>query len=548
MFTTPTLLRAFRHPLLIFSIFVLLLNDHVLKVVCPSELTGKLSDFAGLFFFPFVVGVVIQIGLVFPRLLESGANYGPSCNALPKTREDKITALILLAGFLLTGLTFAAIKTLPGVNGWAVALLTRLLGLPVQIVPDPSDLIALFSFAPAWLLWQRIEQGQPAARPGKLAYIFLTLSVLASLASSPSAPKPSIQRLVATWENSIYAGSTITSERYFPPMYVSFDQARTWQNEPEIPPDVADVLRQPLVLPVAGCDPLNLQVCYRIDGRAQVDESWDGGETWSVAWQLPAGRDSYLRRVTGQNCITNCGNDPALRTYDMAFATGRGESILVVALGTEGLLTHSPSRGWQRNGLTLSQNGYQFLAIDPAPLTATTFNEIFLNTMPEWLLALGLGCLAYLGFSLWIWIFAAQHPAPGTTHSAGWIFSPLWVLGAVLFVIMVPWAAPSRSLFFMGIQSSDFFYALMTFLVVFFVVNDVLWRRVREFSGRPDDFRRLGWSALKTAAGITAIPTICFVLWALGVIAHYETAYLLSLLLGLAWLVRCVVQIRDTLK
>lgn len=528
MFTTPTLLRAFRHPALMFSIFVLLLNDHVLKAVCPSELTGKLSDFAGLFFFPFLLGVFLQAA--FPRL------------------RARIT---LLLGFVLTGLVFAAIKTLPWANELAVALLSQVLGLPVQIVRDPSDLIALFGLASAWLLWQHIEAGRRAPRPGKLAYAVLALSALASLASSPSAPKPSIERLVATWEDSIYAGATITSERYFPPVYVSFDQARTWQNEPEIPPDVADVLRQPLILPVAGCDPLDVRLCYRIDGRAQVDESWDGGQTWRVAWQLPAGRDSYLRRATGQNCVTNCGNDPALRTYDMAFATGRGDSTLVVALGTEGLLTHSPSQGWQRVGLTLLQSSYQPQVIIPTPLAATTFNEVFLNTASEWVLALVLGFLVYLGLSFWVWIFAAQHPALDAAHPAIWIFSPLWILGIWLVVPIVlqfwyRWTSFSSRL--SEILSGSSVIISLAFPVAILVVIGMLWHRAAQFSGRRADFRRLGWSALKTAAGIAAIPTLCFAFWAVGIIAHYETAYLLSLLLGLGWFIRCVVQIRDVLK
>jgi hypothetical protein len=53
----PALLRAFRSPLVMASIVVLLVNDHLLKAAAPSWVTGKLSDFAGLFFFPFVAGV-----------------------------------------------------------------------------------------------------------------------------------------------------------------------------------------------------------------------------------------------------------------------------------------------------------------------------------------------------------------------------------------------------------------------------------------------------------------------------------------------------------
>ena len=48
-------LRCLQHPVTWLSIALLVVNDHILKVVYPSWITGKLSDFAGLFFFPFIV-------------------------------------------------------------------------------------------------------------------------------------------------------------------------------------------------------------------------------------------------------------------------------------------------------------------------------------------------------------------------------------------------------------------------------------------------------------------------------------------------------------
>src|SRR5688572_32934102 len=53
-------LRCLQHPLSLLSIAVLLLNDHVFKTISPSWITGKLSDFAGLFFFPFIVAVILS--------------------------------------------------------------------------------------------------------------------------------------------------------------------------------------------------------------------------------------------------------------------------------------------------------------------------------------------------------------------------------------------------------------------------------------------------------------------------------------------------------
>lgn len=54
-------LRCLSHPITFLSICLLLLNDHVLKQIAPSHLTGKLSDFAGLFFFPFLLAIVISL-------------------------------------------------------------------------------------------------------------------------------------------------------------------------------------------------------------------------------------------------------------------------------------------------------------------------------------------------------------------------------------------------------------------------------------------------------------------------------------------------------
>lgn len=46
------------NPLFVFSVFVLVLNDWCLKILFHNNLTGKLSDFAGLFAFPFLLSLV----------------------------------------------------------------------------------------------------------------------------------------------------------------------------------------------------------------------------------------------------------------------------------------------------------------------------------------------------------------------------------------------------------------------------------------------------------------------------------------------------------
>ena len=73
------------HPLCLLSVFLLGLNDHYLKWEHPSYLTGKLSDFAGLVFFPLLLeyglknrtASVFITGIVFT--LVKTTNFGNAC-------------------------------------------------------------------------------------------------------------------------------------------------------------------------------------------------------------------------------------------------------------------------------------------------------------------------------------------------------------------------------------------------------------------------------------------------------------------------------------
>lgn len=65
MLTFRAVLKALSHPISLFAIALLLANEHILKVVTPFPLTGKLSDFAGLFFFPYLLAGLL--GLVWER-------------------------------------------------------------------------------------------------------------------------------------------------------------------------------------------------------------------------------------------------------------------------------------------------------------------------------------------------------------------------------------------------------------------------------------------------------------------------------------------------
>ena len=115
-------LRWLGSPVTAGALAVLALNDHLLKQAWPGPVTGKLSDVAGLVFFPLLVRA--------------------------------ITRLPIGACVAITGLGFAAVKLwAPATAACAQVLGWLQLGSePVVLVRDPTDLLALPALAVAvWI-------------------------------------------------------------------------------------------------------------------------------------------------------------------------------------------------------------------------------------------------------------------------------------------------------------------------------------------------------------------------------------------------------------
>ena len=141
------------HPLCLASLALLLLNDHFLKATFHNALTGKLSDIAGLIFFPLVLFALCS--WVLPRQVQ--------------TTQGMRHLLICIV--VVVGLVFSLIQ----LNATAAEVYTRIMGLlqwglsgaflrdqPVFIAghtPDPGDLIALPAMGLALALgWPKEHQ------------------------------------------------------------------------------------------------------------------------------------------------------------------------------------------------------------------------------------------------------------------------------------------------------------------------------------------------------------------------------------------------------
>jgi hypothetical protein len=117
------------HPLVWGCVVLTALNDHVLKSAYPGHLTGKISDFAGLFFFPVLAAEVIV------RLFPSST----------PAYVDLARAAALSGGAL-----FTAAKLSHEFRDVLVEVVGSF-GLAIRVVCDPSDLVALAALPAACL-------------------------------------------------------------------------------------------------------------------------------------------------------------------------------------------------------------------------------------------------------------------------------------------------------------------------------------------------------------------------------------------------------------
>ena len=125
------------HPLPLAAIALTAVNDHLLKGsgALPGWLTGKLSDFAGLFFFPIAVVAVWR--------------------AVARGRWPRVDAAMPAIAAVTAGAFIALFKLSPRACAW----------LPVVVVPDASDLLAL-PMLPLACWWMAARDRAPRARDG----------------------------------------------------------------------------------------------------------------------------------------------------------------------------------------------------------------------------------------------------------------------------------------------------------------------------------------------------------------------------------------------
>lgn len=184
---------------------VLALNDHVLKGagLLPAWLTGKLSDFAGIFFFPLLCTALPDTLLALGRAPVD-----------PTLRMGKA-----LLACMTTGIGFAAIELSPALAAVYAGVVSAL-GIPSRSTADPTDLFALVMLPlalavarrhvrrvpngrVAWALARRRSAGVPCA---------LTLADVGRLART-DAERLAVAQLAAGLEEVVSGGSPARADR-----------------------------------------------------------------------------------------------------------------------------------------------------------------------------------------------------------------------------------------------------------------------------------------------------------------------------------------------
>lgn len=140
------------HPLPLAAILLTAANDHLLKGsgLLPAWLTGKLSDFAGLFFFPLVVAAVLRAKTAVAR------------------------TIVVVA----TGALFAVFKLSPRACAWIAPI--------AGVTPDATDLFALPMLAVAWWWMARSRPSPRWNGPAWTRTIVLGGAALTAAATSPA--------------------------------------------------------------------------------------------------------------------------------------------------------------------------------------------------------------------------------------------------------------------------------------------------------------------------------------------------------------------------
>jgi len=297
--------------------------------------------------------------------------------------------------------------------------------------------------------------------------------------------------------------------------YASQDNGQTWEEITSPTEDVLQKLEGKQNKQSTLCLSTDSQICYQITGEEQVEISNDGGATWQTDWQIPVGRKLYMeRRFWGSN--------PDTVPFDMQIIESVGGYFVIVAMGNQGVLVKSPGGNWARYAVGLAE---------PISYQAASFKEAWnVINYSEQIVAIlvGVGCLLLLSLAVWITIYINSSPR----------------IRKQILISCLPtvfFAAASAFFLFINFRYLAFILTLLGFMITWLAIIVVLWNRF------------LGFLTLLLSLGFSILIYFCilfpFLLWAMGDIPVYETALVITYVVGVvAIFVAFIAEIRFTAR
>lgn len=443
------------HPLSIAAMLLLLFNDHWWRWDAPSWWTGKLGDFAWLFFAPFVAALLLA--LIVP----------------PSPRQEKI---VRVSAFGLVGGLFALAKTVPSVHACVVQIGEMILGVPIGLRRDPTDLIALASLGAAWWLWDHhTDDARARLAPGVIA---LGLAAMLTLANGPK-PDYGITELQLSGD-AIIARSTWGA-------WASRDGGMTWTSVP------TQGTKDPGLIPRSAIitDTVNANVLYRVAPQSPIERSEDGGKTWRIDFVLtPLSEAAQIYANSQQRYGFTRG--PVGGIVDPRSGN------VIFAMAHEGVLVRKPS------------GEYVWVAVGPHH--RVTLDDPMALLSSELLVAFSLGLLVLA--TLTTRALPIRHWSKHLFVAVGWL---VWLVDYVFFPPLQTNAG------YAGIVA--YFAAIGTLIVAGLITLIVVligkWRALRLIGAR-------------YLIALIAVPLFFapFYLWTLDLIPRYTIARVIAFTLG----------------
>ena len=383
-------------PVSLLALVLLFLNDHVLRVLWPSWMTGKLGDFAWLFFAPFALAAVLA--LLIPQSVH---------------KHEKLVGLL---AFGTVGAAFFLGNSFAVTHGFVLAVVDGLLPFPVQIIRDPLDLIALVVLVPAWRMWQN-EAPQPVIGRARGA---LLVSVAACLTIANAPPPDGGIQCVCVGETEVDAYSSY--QHFF-----SQDGGISWQVGSNDFCSCLDWSEDGVVT-----HPNDENILFRRVNRKRFEMSEDKGQTWQALPRLRPVSEAAMALHSADTSVYLYGPPGPLQVVRDP-ETGN----LVFSMGLEGVVVMTPEGEWQR--VTVGEYGFEEYNILLLPILL--IGEIIL-AFEAALIVLGMlyqikmrkfykAALYLLVWLLWGFIVVAGKPAWASSYGLTVLYAGLVVVGFI---------------------------------------------------------------------------------------------------------------------